>query len=167
MHIGEEANTNCIVWLDPICFRTHTFLRIVSCYLTKSFFPKDIISTPCWKVFCQVVLANLSCACKTTNSLILRTIKVATQKMKSSISWSLLSITYLLNSEGTTNHRHPHEHKLWPLLLTLPLRGRVYTNTYQRQKRITEAKAFNITFRYIDDVLSINNTNFPNITGVY
>jgi len=51
--------------------------------------------------------------------------------------------------------------------IPLSLRGRVYTNTYQRQKRITEAKTFNITFRYIDDVLSINNTNFPNITGFY
>jgi len=33
--------------------------------------------------------------------------------------------------------------------------------TYHRQK-ITEAKTFNLTFRYINDVLSINNLNFAN-----
>jgi hypothetical protein len=31
-----------------------------------------------------------------------------------------------------------------------------------QNKKITEVKAFNLTFRYIDDVLSINNPNFAN-----
>ena len=42
-----------------------------------------------------------------------------------------------------------------------------FTHTLIKDKRITEAKVFNLTLRYIDDVLSINNTNVPNITGFY
>jgi hypothetical protein len=92
--------------------------------------------------------------------------------MKSSLCWSLLSITYLSNSDGTLiqpiiditmrTKRDPYSYRSIPL----PFRGSVYTNIYQRQT-ITVAKVFNLTFRYIHDVLSINNTNFPNITGFY
>jgi len=31
-----------------------------------------------------------------------------------------------------------------------------------KDKRITEAKPFNLTFRHIDDILAINNPNFAN-----
>jgi hypothetical protein len=44
-----------------------------------------------------------------------------------------------------------------------------YINTYgnkmrhlSKTKKNTEAKSFNLTFRYIDGVLSINNPNFAN-----
>jgi hypothetical protein len=35
-------------------------------------------------------------------------------------------------------------------------------NERQKKRRFTEAKAFNFTFRYTDDVLSINNLKFAN-----
>jgi hypothetical protein len=39
--------------------------------------------------------------------------------------------------------------------------------TYQRQKK-PEAEAFNLTFRYISDALSINNLHFANwIPSIY
>ena len=33
---------------------------------------------------------------------------------------------------------------------------------FQRQKKMTEINLFNLTFRYIDDALSINNPNVDN-----
>ena len=61
----------------------------------------------------------------------------------------------------STNHMHPHENKLSPSpcqSFRLLLQGKVYTKKKLLQdKRITRAKAFILTFRYIDDVLSINN----------
>ena len=64
-----------------------------------------------------------------------------------------------------TLYRHPDENKLCPSpcrSLHMPLRDRVNPKTYQRQN-MTEAKAFNVIFRYIVDVLSINNPNFVNL----
>ena len=57
----------------------------------------------------------------------------------------------------STNHQHTNGNKLCPSPChTFPwlLWGRVYSKII-KDKRITEAKAFNSTFRYIGDVLSI------------
>ena len=65
------------------------------------------------------------------------------QNWKSSVCWRSLSTTYL---------------SIFPYT---PMRQSLYKTNYQRQK-ITEAKSPNLTFVYIDDILSINNPHFPN-----
>lgn len=59
-----------------------------------------------------------------------------------------------------TNHWHLHGNKLCPSpsrSFHLLLWGRVYKANLIKESKITEAKALNLTFRYIDDVLSIQN----------
>ena len=49
-----------------------------------------------------------------------------------------------------------------PLSLSIFFYTPVRLSFYQNQKQNTDTKAFNLTFRYIDDVLQINNPNFVN-----
>ena len=80
--------------------------------------------------------------------------------MESSVCWSSLSKKYLSSLGGTISQQItsiPMGTNCAPLLVTLFLDSyevECMRNTI-KDKRITEAKAFNITFRYIGDVLSI------------
>ena len=78
----------------------------------------------------------------------------ATQKNKWSVCWSFLSTTYLSAFILGTNCA--------PLLADLFLFSyeSEFLQTLVKNKRIKESRLFNFTFRYIDDVLSLNNPNF-------
>ena len=66
-----------------------------------------------------------------------------------------------------TDNRHSHGHKLCPSLsrlISVPIRSGIHTVVAPgRRKRL--ASQFNFTYRYIDDVLSINNPDFKNYLG--
>ena len=86
--------------------------------------------------------------------------------MKPSTRSSLL-ITYLLNSDS--ENTFPNKPSASPLKQTVPLYladillyscEADYILKLIKDKRITEDKAFILTSKYINDVLSINNSNF-------
>jgi hypothetical protein len=104
----------------------------------------------------------------TIKFIVLGTIQSAksdTQKMKSSVCWSSLSTTYSSSSEFfNKSFTSPWEPTV-PLFfadLFLYSDDAEFIPKLNQNKKITEVKAFNLTFRYIDDVLSINNPNFTN-----
>jgi len=63
----------------------------------------------------------------------------------------------------STIHRKPYGNKLCPLITNLFLYS--YEAEFMQnliKDKTNEFKAFNLTFRYIDDVLSVNNQSFAN-----
>jgi hypothetical protein len=48
-----------------------------------------------------------------------------------------------------------------PIFSYTPVRLRLY-KILSKTKKKNESKSFNLTFRYIDDVLSVNNQSFAN-----
>ena len=66
-----------------------------------------------------------------------------------------------------TDNRHSHGHKLWVLLADIFLYSceADFLQSLLSTGRKRLASYFNFTYRYIDDVLSINNPDFENYLG--
>ena len=91
-------------------------------------------------------------------------VKHATPRNKWSVCWSSSSITYLSPLEGYCfrGRRHTNGYELCPsssrfifILIWVGVSSKAC-----KDKKIHEARAFNFTYRYVDDVLSINNSRF-------
>ena len=82
----------------------------------------------------------------------------------SDLCWSSSSITYLSPLEGHCFSRS----SAYQCTNCAPLLADLFLYSYEseflqklvKDKKIHEARAFNFTYRYIDDVLSINNSRF-------
>ena len=61
--------------------------------------------------------------------------------------------------EGINKSSASHENKLCPFLPTI--------SYFPLDKRTIEAKSFNLTFRYINDVLPVDNPDFVNWIPYY
>jgi hypothetical protein len=92
----------------------------------------------------------------------------AMHKAKSSTCWSSLSIAYLSSSYGT------YVNKSSPWVQTVSLSLPISHSSHEpaliqkltKDKKITVAEAFNLTFRYIGDVLWITILNCENLISL-
>jgi hypothetical protein len=96
-----------------------------------------------------------------------QTAKSATQKIKSSVRWSSLSMIYLSRSKCTFfNKSSVSTWEQIALLLTdlflYSYKAEILQKIIKEKIIITEVKVLNIIFRFIGDFLSINNPYFAN-----
>jgi hypothetical protein len=91
-------------------------------------------------------------------------VKHATASNKWSVCWSSSSIIYLSPWRDTVSAgpRHTNGYELCPSSsrFTFYSYESEFLQKLVKNKKIHEARPFNFTYRYIDDVLSINNSRF-------